>query len=405
MPAVRDEEYAAVAERERPLFQAMAYLLTGDPAETERVVQLVLAQLYGRWHGMPDPRMGAIRAVVRAARAPVNLPWEDRKRVELIDGPPAGPAAARIVADLQMLSYDQRVAIVLDSYVGLSSGQIAQILRRPVGEMLLMSGQARAVLAAGHPDRVSDEALAQELREAIPYDLRESHDSTDDLSHGRQLNLRRWLLRGSTALVAVVLIVVAGAVLIPTRPPVPQAAPARPTPTALSVNCEPSSPTCQAQILFRWRSRMTEVARSHLDPTGEYFSGFGYFYDSRYNTPSFWSGGGGALAFQMFRLDKGATEVYLQVATSRKFAVRCGATTHQECLGFRSMDGNRYLITDSTLRRRGIEVQYSPNGDEVITVIARNTQRGKILEISRGDLIKLVQDERILLPKRCCYRR
>jgi hypothetical protein len=202
-----------------------------------------------------------------------------------------------------------------------------------------------------------------------------------------------------------VLIVFAGAVLIPTRAPVPQAAPAWPTPTALSVNCEPSSTTCQAQILFRWRSRMSEVAQSHLDPTGEYFSGFGYLYDSRYNTTSFWSGGGGALAFQMYRLDKGATEVYLQVATSRKFALRCGASTHQECLSLTLMDGNSYLVTDSTLRRRGIEVQYSPNGDEVITVIARNTQRGQILEISSGDLIKLVQDERIHLPKRCCYRR
>jgi hypothetical protein len=150
---------------------------------------------------------------------------------------------------------------------------------------------------------------------------------------------------------------------------------------------------------------MSEVAQSHLDPTGEYFSGFGYLYDSRYNTTSFWSGGGGALALQMYRLDKGATEVYLQVATSRKFALRCGASTHQECLSLRLMDGNSYLVTDSTLRRRGIEVQYSPNGDEVITVIARNTQRGQILEISRGDLIKLVQDERIHLPKRCCYRR
>ena len=114
MPAVRDEEYAAVAERERPLIQATAYLLTGDSAETERIVQLVLAQLYGRWHGMPHPRVEAIRAVVRAARAPVHLPWDDRKRVELIDGPPAGPAAARIVGDIQMLTYDQRVAIVLD---------------------------------------------------------------------------------------------------------------------------------------------------------------------------------------------------------------------------------------------------------------------------------------------------
>ena len=150
---------------------------------------------------------------------------------------------------------------------------------------------------------------------------------------------------------------------------------------------------------------MAEVATSYLDPSGEYFSGFGYSYNSRYDMPSFWSGQGGALAFEMFRLDKGATEVYLQVATSRKFAVRCGATTGQQCLSFQSMDGNSYLMTDSTLERRGIEVQYSPSGEEVITVIARNTQRGQILEISRGDLIKLVQDERLHLPSSARRRR
>ena len=406
MPAVRDEEYAAVAERERPLLQATAYLLTGDPAETERIVQLVLAQLYGRWHGMPHPRVEAIRAVVRAARAPVHLPWDDRKRVELIDGPPAGPAAARIVGDLQMLTYDQRVAIVLDHYTGLSSGQIAQILHRPVDEMLLLSGQARAVLATGRPDRVSDEALAQELGEAIPDDLHESHDSTDDLSHGRQLNQRRWLLRGSVALVAVLLILVAAGALLPMRRPVQ---PVRSAPqagssvhrSAPSENCNPATtPACRSKILFKWRSEMAEVASTYVDPSGEYFSGFGYYYNNRYDMPSFWSGQGGALGFEMFRLDKGATEVYLQVATNRKFAVRCGATTGQQCLSFRSMNGNSYLMTDSTLRRQGIEVQYSPSGEEVITVIARNTQRGQILEISRGDLIKLVQDERIQLPQR-----
>lgn len=406
MPAVRDEEYAAVAERERPLIQATAYLLTGDPAETERIVQLVLAQLYGRWHGMPHPRVEAIRAVVRAARAPVHLPWDDRKRVELIDGPPAGPAAARIVGDLQMLTYDQRVAIVLDHYTGLSSGQIAQILHRPVDEMLLLSGQARAVLATGRPDRVSDEALAQELGEAIPYDLPESHDSTDDLSHGRQLNQRRWLLRGSVAIVAVLLILVAAGALLPMRRPVqpvrsaPQAGSSVPR-SLPSENCNPATtPACRSKILFKWRSEMAEVASTYVDPSGEYFSGFGYYYNNRYDMPSFWSGQGGALGFEMFRLDKGATEVYLQVATNRKFAVRCGATTGQQCLSFRSMNGNSYLMTDSTLRRQGIEVQYSPSGEEVITVIARNTQRGQILEISRGDLIKLVQDQRIQLPQR-----
>jgi hypothetical protein len=204
-----------------------------------------------------------------------------------------------------------------------------------------------------------------------------------------------------------VLIVAAVVLLDPIHRPVPQAAPPVPTSVPFRQSCDPSSATCRSQILLKWRSKMAEVASSYLDPTGEYFSGFGYYYyyDNRYDTPGFWSGHGGALAFQMFRLDKGATEVYLQIATSRTVAVRCGATTRQQCSRMKFMDGNFFLLSESTLVRRGIEVQYSPSGQEVITVIARNTQRGKVLDISRGDLIKLVQDERLRLPKRCCYRR
>jgi DNA-directed RNA polymerase specialized sigma24 family protein len=406
MPAIRDEEYAAVAERERPLLQAMAYLLTGDPLQAERVVQLVLAELYGRWPKVTQPRLEGLRALVNTARAPVYLPWEYRQRVELIDGPPAIPAGERIVADLRVLSYDQRATIALECYAGLAIGQIAEILHRPVDEVRLLARQARSSLAARHPERTSEETLVQELTSAIPYDLRESHGSADDdLAHGRQLSRRRWIQRGSAAVVAVVLIVAAAVLFIPTAPQAPHAAPPAPIPTASGQNCDPTSATCRAQILMRWRSRMAEVASSQLDPTGKYFSGFGYAYDGRYDTPSFWTGQGGALAFEMFRLDKGATEVYLQIATSRRFAVRCGATTHQHCLRFFFMDGNSYLVTDSGLSDGGIEVQYSPTGDEVITVIARNTRRGKILDIGTGDLIKLVQDDRLRLPKRCCYRR
>jgi hypothetical protein len=58
------------------------------------------------------------------------------------------------------------------------------------------------------------------------------------------------------------------------------------------------------------------------------------------------------------------------------------------------------LLTDSTLADGGIEVQYRPNDNQVITAIARNTQRGRVLHVSRGDLIKLVQDERLHLPTR-----
>jgi len=152
--------------------------------------------------------------------------------------------------------------------------------------------------------------------------------------------------------------------------------------------------------LFGWRSEMAAVAASYLDPQGRYFSGFGYSYDSRYDTPGFWDGQGGALAFEMFRLDKGATEIYLQIATSRKYAASCGFTTRQPCQRMRFMDGNSFLLTETTSVRQGMEVQYSPAGTEVITVIAHNTQRGKVLEIDRGDLIKLVQDPRLHLPKR-----
>jgi hypothetical protein len=276
--------------------------------------------------------------------------------------------------------------------------QIAEVLQRPVGHVPLLVGQARAALADGRPERTNEEALAQELKDAIPYVMREPHDSAADLAHGRWISRRRLIRRGSAALVAALLIVVVAGVLLPTPRAVPQAGPSMPIST-LSQGCDPSRASCRAKIVFKWRSEMAKVAASYLDPRGDYFSGFGDFYDRRYDTPSFWSGGGGALAFQMFRLDRGATSVYLQLATDREFAVRCGATTHQECLSFQSMDGNTYLMTHSTLADGGIEVQYSPRDDEVITVIARNAQRGQVLQISTGELIRLVQDERLRLPK------
>jgi DNA-directed RNA polymerase specialized sigma24 family protein len=404
MPAIRAEEYAAVVQRERPLIQATAYLLTGDPLLAERVVQLVFAELYGRRYRMRSTRLELIRAVVQAAESPVHLPWEHDERFELIDRAPP-PAAERIIADLSALSYDQRVTVVLGCYAGLPTAQIADVLSLPVGYVLSLATRARSALTAGHPGRASDEAIAEELAAAVPYHLRESHGSANDLVRSRQLARRRWIQRSVVALFAVVLLVLAAVVLVPERRPVPQAAPPAPITTSSSPSCEPSDVTCRAYILFKWRANMVEVASPYLDPTGEYFSGFGFSYESRYDTPNLWTTQGGALAFEMFRRGDGATEVYLQIATGREFAVHCGATTHQECMFIRFMDGNSYLMTDSTVADGGIEVQHSPNGDEVITVIARNTQRGRMLDISSGDLIKLVQDERLRLPTRCCYRR
>jgi hypothetical protein len=199
------------------------------------------------------------------------------------------------------------------------------------------------------------------------------------------------------------LIAVAGVLLITARQPAPEAGPPPPSApigTRPGQSCDPADATCRTRILLKWRYEMVGIVMSQLDPKGKYFSGFGYNYDDRYDTPGFWHGEGGALAFEMFRLDKGATEIYLQIASSRKFSVRCGATTRQSCSRVKFVDGNFLVLSESTRVQKGIEVQYSPDGTEVITVIARNTQRGQVLKIDRDDLIKLVQDSRLHLPER-----
>jgi hypothetical protein len=148
----------------------------------------------------------------------------------------------------------------------------------------------------------------------------------------------------------------------------------------------------------RWRTAMSEVVASRLDPEGSYFTGYSFSYDPRYESRTFWAGGDGALGLEVFRLDGGATEVYVQVATGYDTAVRCGATTRSRCEGQRFMNGNRFTLSTTTQLDRGIEVQHRPDGDQVITVVARNTTRGKVLDVTRADLIELVQDPRLRLP-------
>ena len=399
--AMRDEEYAAVVERERPLLQSCGYLLTGDEGRADRLVQLVLARMYERWDGVRRPRVEALRGLVQTSPHDPELPWDTRERVQLVDGGFARPVAEPIVADLSRLPAEQRAVIVLERYAELPSVQIAEIVGRTVDEVLLLARQARATLANGHPDRANDASLAEELREAVPLDRWTAYDAAADLAHGRQLLRRRWLRRGLATVSTLALLVAAMVVLAPDRTQAPVAAPpaATPTPTAPR-SCDPATdPICRAEILRVWRAEMANVVQSYLDPNGQYFSGYGYRYDERYNTPGFWSGNGGALAFEMFRLDKGATVVYLQIATSRQAAVRCGETIGEICHRQQFLDGNSYTLSQTTSVIQGMEVQYRPTGLEVITVIGRNTMKGQVWDIPRGDLIRLVQDPRLKLPQ------
>jgi hypothetical protein len=408
MAVVRDEEYAVVVERERPLLQACAYLLTADEDRADRLVQLVLARMYERWDDVRRPRVEALRGLVSTSPHDPMLPWDTGPRIQLIDGGPPPVSAPPIVADLQRLPSDQRAVIVLERYAELPSVQIAEVCGRTVDEVLVLARVARAALGANHPDRAHDAALAEELREAVPLNRRTAYDGADDLDHGRHLVLRRWLRRGLAVAVAAVLIVTGVVFLVTDRPSAPVAAPpappaaSTPTPTPVTATCDTTDPLCRGEILRLWRAEMAVVVGSYLDPNGEYFSGYGYRYDARYDDPGFWSGQGGALAFEMFRMGKGpttgATTVYVQVATSRREAVRCGATIGRTCVRQRFLDGNFFNLTNTVHVGQGMEVQHRPTGQHVITVIARNTTKGLEYDIPRGDLLRLVQDRRLRLP-------
>ena len=144
----------------------------------------------------------------------------------------------------------------------------------------------------------------------------------------------------------------------------------------------------------RWRDRTAMILRERLDPEDTYFTGYSYSANPRYTTGQRLN----ALGLQVYRLEGGGTEVFVQIAKTRADAVRCGAITHHRCVGQRFMDGNRFSMTTTPGVQEGIEVQHSPAGTYVITLVARNTTGGRPLELNNGDLIAVAQDPRLQPP-------
>lgn len=400
--------YAHAIAEHRPLLQATALLLSGDAERADRLVDVALAQLFARWPQVLDVRVEALRALIRADRRDAHLPWDSSERFDLVDGGSKTPAAP-IVTDLQRLRYDERVAIILERYAELPTVQIAAVLERSVDEVLVATRQARTLLLAQQSTRVPDAGLASELVAAVPPELRRASSTTDDVDRGRRWQRRRRLGRALIGMAAVVVVVVATSLVAPRVAPGPAAGPAAgvsptastPSPSPSRTPCPPGDPVCQGQTLIAWRSAMAEVAGSHIDPTGRYFLAVDSDYDIDKGVPSVWGKKGGAMAFRLFRPGDGATELYVQIATSRKLALKCGKTTGNTCRSQRFMDGDRFILTSNVDLETGIEVQHNPFGDQVITAVARNTTtKGKVLPLNSSDLIELLQDPRLRLPVR-----
>ena len=199
---------------------------------------------------------------------------------------------------------------------------------------------------------------------------------------------------------AAVLVLVAAVVLphgspgapLPSNPPRP--GPALSSSAPPDAGCDLALEACRVVAAARWRARTAAIVRERLDPENAYFSGFSYSVDPLYDAGSRLD----ALGLDVYRLNGGGTEVFIQIAKTRSAAVRCGQITRHRCTGQRFMDGNRFSMTTTPGVAQGIEVQHSPAGTYVITIAARNTTGGRPLPLHNGDLIAVVQDPRLEPP-------
>lgn len=133
----------------------MAYLLTGNQADAEDLLQAALAKTYPHWWRIND--RAALDGYVRRAMVNTHISWWRRRKLEeyptdrLPELPVPDPAATRDVRDalwhaLARLPKRQRAALVLRFYEDLPEVEIACVLGISVGTVKSTVSRAVAKL-------------------------------------------------------------------------------------------------------------------------------------------------------------------------------------------------------------------------------------------------------------------
>ena len=389
----REEPFAAFVDAYRERLIGTAALIHLIPDRAPGLVDAALARVYVAWPRLDDPYGTALRSILD----PGHLPLADRARgastFELVD---VAHSEIRptddIWSELAALTADERRILVLACFTRLPAAQIARVLDRPLDDVVAQLAAATRQLAgssSGGPRR-----LAAELTAAV-----HATSTSAAAAAGPRLLRRRRLQIAAVAAALLVLATFGIRQAIPPPAPVAAAGPAASTTPAAP--CDTTQAACRADIVSAWRGEMADVISEYLDPKGEYFTGYSYSYTEDYLGSGFFDGAGGALALDLYRMREGATEVRLQIATGRQYAMRCGQLTGRSCQSVRFMDGNRFLLTDPYDVAHGLEAQHRPEGSYVITLVARNTSKAKTeLPVTRADLITVISDPRLRLPPR-----
>jgi RNA polymerase sigma-70 factor (sigma-E family) len=144
-----------VQARERAL-QRTAYLLTGDWALAEDLVQTALARAWPRWERIQrrdDPEIYVRRVMVNTWTTWSRRRWRgERPSAAVPDSAASGDVAEEVTARIGLrealgsLTPRQRAVLVLRVYDDLSEAQVADVLNCAVGTVKATMSQALAKL-------------------------------------------------------------------------------------------------------------------------------------------------------------------------------------------------------------------------------------------------------------------
>jgi RNA polymerase sigma-70 factor (sigma-E family) len=159
-----------VAARERAL-QRTAWLLTGDWALAEDLVQTSLVRAWPRWERIrrdDDPEIYVRRVMVNTWSTWTRRRWRgERPAADVPEHPAAGDMAAEVAVRvavrgaLATLSARQRAVLVLRVYDDLSEAQVAEVLDIPAGTV--KSTMSRALAKLREDPRLAD-LIARKVR-------------------------------------------------------------------------------------------------------------------------------------------------------------------------------------------------------------------------------------------------
>lgn len=157
MTADREGFAEFVGQRQRALLRS-AWLLTGDWALAEDLVQTALARTWQRWERIrrhDDPEIYVRRVLLSTWMNWSRRKWRgERPSNELRDSPAPGDLAAEVVARVAVraalgsLTGRQRAVLVLRVFDDLTEAQTAQVLGCAVGTVKSTMSQALARLRA-----------------------------------------------------------------------------------------------------------------------------------------------------------------------------------------------------------------------------------------------------------------